>query len=149
MLASRVHGGTRVITASSNTGSWGAGFGMVPGWLLVQQPSANALLVYVHLAMFGTFNPGTATYEQCRPSAKTLANGDPKRDYPGTGLSINTVRRALTELEALGAIVGEPAYDSRGGQLPNVYRLQFGTLHQPGGLPTGGYPPYPPVGTNP
>ncbi|WP_038843390.1 hypothetical protein, partial [Salinispora arenicola] len=125
-------------------GSWGAGFAMVPGWLLSKQPSANAVLVYLHLAMFGTFNPGSATYEQCRPSAPTLANGDPKRGYPGTGLSIKTVRRALTELEGLGAIVGEAAHDARGGQLPNVYRLQFGSLHQSGGVVTsdqGGWSP--------
>jgi hypothetical protein len=110
--------------------SWGNGFAMVPGWLAKMKPSANAILVYVHLAMFGTFNPGSATYDQCRPSKKTLAHGDAKRGYPGTGLSESTVGRALRELEALGAIKGEPAWDDKGGQLPTVYRLVFGGVVQ-------------------
>ncbi len=136
---------------SKTPAPWGAGFAMVPGWLLARQPSANALLLYVHLAMFGTFNPGTATYEQCRPSARTLAKGDPARSYPGTGLSVNTVRRALAELEDLGAVESEEAYDKRGGRLPNVYRLVFGSLmrESEGGVPTSGQGGYPPVGTNP
>ena len=124
---------------------WGTGFAMVPGWLLATRPSGTAVLVYAHLAMHGTYNPGTATYEQCRPSARTLAYGDPRRGYPGTGLSIKTIRRALDELEALGAIVGEAAYDERGARLPNVYRLQFGQVTPPpGGVVTsdqGGWSP--------
>ena len=112
---------------------WGGGFAMVPGWLLAKRPSGTAVLVYAHLAMHGTYNPGTATYEQCRPSARTLAYGDPRRGYPGTGLSIKTIRRALDELEALGAIVGEAAYDERGARLPNVYRLQVGQVTPPQG----------------
>lgn len=110
---------------------WGTGFAMVPGWLLARQPSGTAILAYTHLAMFGTFNPGSARYEQCRPSASTLAHGDPSRGYPGMGCSVKTVRRALEELENLGAIVGEEAYDVRGARLPNVYRLQFGSVAPP------------------
>ncbi|XTZ13944.1 hypothetical protein ACQSSU_20820 [Micromonospora echinospora] len=107
----------------------GRGFAMVPAWLVWKQPTANALTVYVHLALFGTFNPGTATYEECRPSKKTLAHGDPKKGYPGTGLSESTVGRALRELEKLRAIKGEPSFDPiTGAQGPTVYRLVFGQL---------------------
>jgi hypothetical protein len=107
----------------------GKGFAMVPAWLAWKKPSANALLVYVHLALFGTFNPGTATYEQCRPSKRTLAEGDPKRGYPGTGLGEQTVGRALRELESLGAIKGEPSYHPKTrAQGPTVYRLVFGQV---------------------
>lgn len=122
---------------------WGAGYAMAPGWLLKKKravkdkktgalvwvlPSANAILVYIHLAMFGQFNPGTALYENARPSAVTLAKGKPSIGYPGIGFSVSTVRRALDELEELGAIIGEPQFDADGGQLPNVYRLVFGSV---------------------
>ncbi|MBM0201934.1 hypothetical protein JNW90_01525 [Micromonospora sp. STR1s_5] len=118
------------MTPEAMTGAQpGRGFAMVPAWLVWKQPSANALTVYVHLALYGTFNPGTATYEQCRPSKKTLAKGDPKKGYPGTGLSESTVGRALRELEALNAIKGEEQYDpTNGAQLPTVYRLIFGQV---------------------
>ncbi len=110
-------------------GKWGAGFAMVPGWLLRQKPSANAILVYVHLAMHGTFNVGEARYDSCRPSKKTLANGSPDRGYPGCGLSEQVIGRALRELEGLGAIKGEPFFHPRtGAQQPNVYRLIFGEV---------------------
>lgn len=105
----------------------GKGFAMVPAWLAWKQPTPAEMLVYVHLALFGTFNPGTATYEQCRPSKSTLADGDPRRGYPGTGLGVQVVARALRGLEAKGAIIGEPAFDPVDGrQLPTVYRVQFG-----------------------
>lgn len=108
---------------------WGAGFAMVPGWLLRERPSANAVLVYIHLAMHGSFNQGTATYEECRPSKRTLAVGDPARGYPGTGLSESTVARALKELIGFRAIKGIPRFDPRdGSQLPTVYRLVFGSV---------------------
>lgn len=141
----------------------GRGFAMVPAWLAWKQPSANALLVYVHLALFGTFNPGTATYEQCRPSKRTLAEGDLSRGYPGTGLGEQTVGRALRELVALGAIRGEPSFHPvTGAQGPTVYRLVFGQVHEqqadphitgdtgPGITPdTGGISPPIPGGISP
>lgn len=109
---------------------WGAGYAMVPGWLVKKKPSPNAITVYVHLAMHGTFNTGEAIYESCKPSKRTLANGDEKRGYPGCGLSEQVIGRALRELEALRAIKGEPDFDDKGGQLPNVYRLIFGEIHE-------------------
>jgi hypothetical protein len=117
----------------------GRGYAMVPAWLAWKQPSPNALLVYVHLALFGTFNPGTATYEQCRPSKKTLAKGDPDRKYKGTGLSESTVGRALRELERLGGIVGEPSFDEKdGSQGPTVYRVVFGAVVEEVSAPESG-----------
>ncbi len=110
--------------------TWGKGYVMVPGWLVKKKPSANAVLVYVHLGMHGSFNSGEGRYEQCRPSKKTLAKGDPGRGYPGCGLSEQTIGRALRELESLRAIKGEEAYDEKGGQLPTVYRLIFGELNE-------------------
>lgn len=103
------------------------GFGMVPAWLAWKQPSGNAVLVYVHLALFGTFNTGYQVYEQCKPSVKTLSNGGhlkAKTGYPGTGLSTATVERALKELRDLGAAIGIPQYDpATGAQMPTVYQL--------------------------
>lgn len=110
---------------------WGRGYAMVPGWLLRKKPSPNALVVYVHLAMHGTFNTGEGTYESCKPSKKTLAAGDQKRGYPGCGLGEQVIGRALRELEALSAIKGEPEWDKvTGAQLPNVYRLIFGEIQE-------------------
>jgi hypothetical protein len=125
---------------------WGRGYAMVPGWLLLKEPSPNALVVYVHLAMHGTFNTGEARYEQCRPSKKTLAEGDPRRGYPGCGLGERTIGRALRELEDLKAIKGEPYFDPKtGAQGATVYRLIFGEIaEEPDDLPmeetAGGHP---------
>ncbi len=109
---------------------WGKGFVMAPGWLMKKQPSPNAVMVYIHLGLHGKFNPGEGRYEECRPSKKTLAKGDLERGYPGCGLSEQVIGRALRELETLGAIKGTDAFDAKGGQLPTVYRLIFGELHE-------------------
>lgn len=123
-----------------NEGTWGAGYVMVPGWLLARRPSANALMLYTHLAMHGRFDHATAVYEECRPSIKRLSQGDPRSGYPGTGMSPATIHRALRELVELGAITGRPAYDRRGGQLPTIYRVMFGRI-----APTSDTPPLSPV----
>ncbi len=100
---------------------------MVPAWLLWAQPSANAILVYIHLAAFGKFNTAWQVYDDCRPSVPTLVNGGRRKGkdgYPGTGLSDKTVRRALDELKALGAIEGVPGKNPQtGAQEPTIYRL--------------------------
>jgi hypothetical protein len=101
----------------------GAGFAMVPAWLVRKGVTGNELLVYVHLALYGRFNPGSAEYEECRPSRKTLAES--------TGRSISTIDRALAGLEEKGAIVGDVIFDARtGAQRPTVYRLVFGRVEQ-------------------
>ncbi len=109
---------------------WGKGFVMAPGWLMKKQPSPNAVMVYIHLGLHGKFNPGEGRYDECRPSKKTLSKGDLERGYPGCGLSEQVIGRALRELETLGAIKGTDAFDAKGGQLPTVYRLIFGELHE-------------------
>lgn len=126
-------------------GTWGAGYVMVPGWLLARKPSANALMLYTHLAMHGRFDHATGTYEECRPSIRRLSTGDPRSGYPGTGMSPSTINRALRELVELGAIAGRPAYDRRGGQLPTIYRVMFGRIAPP----TSDTPPLSPVTDNP
>lgn len=128
----------------------GRGFAMVPAWLVWKKPSVNALTVYIHLALYGTFNPGSATYEQCRPSKKTLASGDPRRGYPGTGLSESTVGRALRELETLGAIKGEASFNpANGAQEPTVYRLVFGQVTEETAAQTPVSPVTPPPPMSP
>jgi hypothetical protein len=110
---------------------WGDGYAMVPGWLLLRQPTPTALTVYLHLAMHGRFDHASATYEECRPSIARLAKGDPGAGYPGTGMSPATVTRALRELEVLGAVIGTAAYGADGGQRPTVYRVLFGRVAPP------------------
>lgn len=105
------------------------GFGMIPAWLAWKQPSGNAVLVYLHLALFGKFNTAYGVYEECRPSRETLANGGKLREktgYPGTGLSVATIDRALAELKKLGAAIPHQRWDdANGGQLPTIWTLQY------------------------
>lgn len=106
------------------------GWVQVPGWLLKAKPGANALLVYCTLASFGTYNPGTGRYEECRPALATLAEE--------SGIAENTVRKALKDLLRIGALfAGTPRYDERGGQLPTVYRVVVGSLIPEGGTTAG------------
>jgi hypothetical protein len=101
------------------------GFVMVPDWLRRRKPSGSAMLIYITLASFGTWNPGSGTYEECRPSVPTLADE--------TDLSENTVRKALRELLDLSALTaGGVRRDERGAQLPTVYRVVFGQVVGPG-----------------
>lgn len=122
------------------------GFVMVPGWLLARGVTPIALAVYVHLAAHGTWNPGTARYDECRPAIATLA--------AEAGISENSVRKGLRELLDLGALqAGGKRYDATGGQLPTVYRVIFGEVVAPGGFTSctppvhevkgGGSPPAP------
>jgi hypothetical protein len=108
------------------------GYGMIPAWLAWKQPSANAILVYLHLALFGSFNTAEQVYQECRPSKRTLADGGKLRErngYPGTGLSVSTITRALRELESLNAIVGTEVYGPNGAQLPDVYTVIYNNPH--------------------
>lgn len=96
---------------------------MVPDWLRRKRPSGNALLVYVNLGSFGTWNPGTARYDECRPSLDRLVEE--------TGLSKSTVKRAIAELLELGAIERQAQHKNDHTSLPSKYRLIFGEVVEP------------------
>jgi hypothetical protein len=101
-----------------------AGFTMVPVWLLDLKPSGDAILIYCTLARHGTWNPGTGTYEECRPSMTTMVEM--------TGRSESSIRRAQTELLELGAIERRLRYREDASPLPSVYRVLFGSIVAPG-----------------
>src|SRR5215207_7019774 len=107
-----------------------AGFVMVPAWLRRKKPSGNAVLIYVNLAAFGTWNPETGSYDECRPALATLAEE--------SGLSTATVKRALAELYGLGAVERTVVIDVLDGQRPSVYRVLFGSVVEPSKVPAPG-----------
>lgn len=108
-----------------------SGFTMFPEWLRAQKPEPAEVVAYLALAAFGTFNPSTGKYDECRPSIPTLADE--------TGLSENTLRKAIRSLLGRGALeAGGKRYDERGGQLPTIYRVVFGVVTPPQNLNQGG-----------
>jgi hypothetical protein len=91
--------------------------GIMPDWLLAKRPSPNATTVYVHLTWHST--PDEAGTYECRISLKALADS--------IGFGIPTIRRALQELEALGAITSQATYDpGTGGRTATTYRMMPG-----------------------
>jgi hypothetical protein len=111
---------------------------MVPSWFLDRHPSGTALLAYVALASFGTYNPGTGRYEECRPSIAVLAQR--------AGVSESHLRRGLAECIELGGVQAvQKRASSKGGSLPTLYRVVFGEVCAPppveGGGTAGGTPP--------
>ncbi len=152
---------TDPVEAGGDVHSPPPGYGMVPAWLAWRRPSANAVLVYVHLALFGKFNTGWQVYDECRPSLTTLVDGGARKardGYPGTGLSKSTVQRALNELIDLHAAEGIPQFDPvTGAQQPTVYRLIHNNpglqttspvfIHDQGALVAHDQGPYSPVTT--
>lgn len=101
---------------------------MVPRWLADKRIegkklSGNGILAYVHLALRGTWNPGTGEYEECRPSMKTLSSD--------MDVAVNTARNAVQELTRFGGVIGSERFDERGNQLPTVYRVIFGRVVEP------------------
>lgn len=116
-----------------------SGFVMVPYWLLNQKPTGNDVLVYANLAKFGTWNPGTGRYDECRPSIARLCRE--------TDLSESSIRRSLKNLVKLGGIVPlGTRHDEDGGQLPTVYAVVFGVVTAP---PVTGDSPPPSTGDSP
>lgn len=99
------------------------GYAMVPAWLMAQKPSRAALAVYVTLALRGTFHPGVGEYGDCHPSHSGVARA--------IGCDRSTVKRAIRELETLGALVRAARADDRGDQTSSSYRLIFGALVGP------------------
>lgn len=108
----------------------GGGFVMVPDWLRAKKPSGNAILAYINLGSFGTWNPGSATYEECRPAWQTLA--------AEMNVSEATAKRAVKELVDLGAATRSLRWNEDGSSAPSVYRLVFGILVEPRNVSAGG-----------
>lgn len=105
-------------------GQWGSGYVMVPGWLVQRGLTPDETHVYVHLAMHGTFSPGTGTYESIWPSMTRLSRGAseegyPGEGYPGTGMSKRRIREAIDGLVSKGGLVVTPRYAQDGAQLTN------------------------------
>jgi len=96
---------------------------MVPAWLRRRRPSGNALIAYVTLASFGTFNPDTGAYDECRPSLATMAEE--------CGLLERTLQRGITELIGYGAVERTVVVDPIKGRQPSIYRVIFGHLEGP------------------
>jgi hypothetical protein len=119
-----------------------AGYVMVPSWFRAKRPSANALLVYVTLAAYGTFDTQAGVYAECRPRLSTIVED--------SGLSESTVKRSIGELLELGAVTRRLRFADDGKTpLPTVYRVVFGELLEPSGStgePTGGSADEPRVG---
>lgn len=95
-------------------------FAMVPQWVIMQGFSASAISVYTVLAMYR--NSQTS---DCYPSKATICER--------TGLTSNTVGKALKELESDGAIKVEKRFFGR-SQTSNLYTL---FMTGPYGIPQG------------
>lgn len=114
-----------------------SGYAMVPSWLLEAKPSGNAVLIYVTLASFGTFDTTAGVYQECRPSLAKITDR--------CGLSESTVKRAVSELLELGAIERTLRWGPDGVSLPTLYQVIFGRLVGPGkpAVDPGGSTPEP------
>jgi len=114
-------------------------FAMIPEAMIYSDLSGTAIKVFGALLRHGV-DPA-----RCYPSHKRLAKL--------CRLSINTVRRSIGELEDGGWITILHRQDGNGGQTSNGYRVHSAPKSDTplptdgqGPLPTGEYPPYPPVG---
>lgn len=106
---------------------------MVPAWLRLAKPSGNAVLAYVTLASYGTFDTDAGVYEECRPRLSVM--------MVDSGMSESTLKRALSELLKLGAVERTERWAEDGKtRLPSIYRVIFGSIVGPTGF-TGGPTP--------
>jgi hypothetical protein len=99
---------------------------MVPAWLLEKKPTGNDVLIYVTLGSHGTWNPGSGTYESCKPAVETMAEE--------TGMSRSTIKRSLGNLLKLGALERTLQYTPEGDPAPSLYRVIFGSVVEPSGV---------------
>lgn len=89
-------------------------FECVPHWLLLDTAvSANALRVYLILRKHRDYDTGEAW-----PGLSRIG------DLCG-GISGDTVRRQIRELERVGAVCVRPRFDEHGGQTSNMYHVHF------------------------
>ncbi len=103
-----------------------AGFGIIPRYMLTAQPSA--VKVYLSLALHVDWDTGV-----CWPSRATICDE--------AGVSLSTCKRALKDLEKIGAIQIEARFDDAGDSTSNLYRLPFAVNRRGGvmGDPTQGH----------
>lgn len=87
------------------------GFSMVPDWILYADITPVTLKIWCVLARFANRD------DFAFPTIETIAKA--------SGLSIPTLRRALKELEGLGAIEIVSQYDENGRQRSNGYFLNY------------------------
>lgn len=94
----------------------GETFGMVPRWVLSHRDlSATAVRLY-----------GILAWRIGRDKEGALTHAWMSRE---TNCSVSGVRRALTELEKVGAVTTEPVYDrDHGGQIGNIYHVHFTSI---------------------
>ena len=86
-------------------------FSIIPEWLTNSEISDNAFRVYSVLCRYADKIDGS-----CWPSIKSIGQK--------CGKSPSTVKRALKELEKIGAIVIDPRYNDD-GQTSNLYTIIY------------------------
>jgi len=99
-------------------------FSMIPHWLLERGASDRGVKLYAVLASFGTFDPSTGEYISIRPRLSVIAERM-------NGASESALRRAMVELEGLGALRRVVRRRPDGGQAANGYRVIFGSVTAP------------------
>lgn len=99
-------------------------FSMVPHWLLERGASAPAVKLYAVLASYGTFDPSVGEYTNVRPRLRVVSDRM-------NGASDSALRRAMVELERLGALRRVQRRRPDGGQAANGYRVIFGGVTAP------------------
>lgn len=112
-------------------------FSMLPNWLLETDPvlSANAIKIYFALATYGSGRGGGNIV----PSLPTI--GDK------AGLSVPVVKRAIKELESVGAVVSKQRVAGDGGYTSKIYRLAFNKPFDVSPVRRGGSYANPPQGS--
>lgn len=87
-------------------------FSIIPEWITESNISDGALRVYSALCRFADKDNGS-----CFPSHLTIGKKCNK--------SVSAVKRALKELEKIGAIEVKPRYDEKDGQTSNLYIVKY------------------------
>lgn len=101
-------------------------FVMVPDWLIFEKISPMALRVWCRLALYGEFDKRTGTYVNITPAHPKIA--------ASLGISVSTVKRAIAELESIGAIGTTKRWTDDGDPTSNSYRVVVGSQANGGGV---------------
>jgi hypothetical protein len=100
---------TDELAIESDTGPWAA----VPAWVLDSGVSPRAVFLYAILSLYadgGASGNGATTRTRKRLAGRL-------------DCSVDTLDRAVTELEAVGAVAKMPTWDADGDQGPNRWRV--------------------------